>query len=209
MTASVGQILAFLYTQVTWRIPFPWSQHLEGGWMLEQCDSHCQQQSEILQQECDHTAGKATPHPSISAFQSSHCKCCAGNLKSLCWTKTLFFLFSILRRKKKTQNIDGHIILPRVTWDPDLFFILRNPLLLSSCRPLFSSKTNQQIFMWLYIHHISLCPPSQSQFPSVRVLAELHEHFSPSSWSLFRGNSHFSSALTCLKEDKGIETYRD
>lgn len=104
MTASVGQILAFLYTQVTWRIPFPWSQHLEGGWMLEQCDSHCQQQSEILQQECDHTAGKATPHPSISAFQSSHCKCCAGNLKSLCWTKTLFFLFSILRRKKNPKH---------------------------------------------------------------------------------------------------------
>lgn len=42
----------------------------------------CQQQSEILQQECDHTAGRATPLPSISPFQSSNYKCCTENLIS-------------------------------------------------------------------------------------------------------------------------------
>lgn len=61
----------------------------------------CQQQSEILQQECDHTAGRATPLPSISPFQSNNYKCCTENMVSLCWTKPLLLLIPKRKEKKK------------------------------------------------------------------------------------------------------------
>lgn len=126
------------------------------------------------------TTLQGQPHH-FQTFQSSR-----GVTAMLCRELEIFVLnrattpFLFNSKEKEKKKINGHIILPKVTWDPDLFFALRNPLLLSSCRALSSTKKTLPTNFHVTVRssHFPLSP-QQSQFPSVLVLAKLHEYVSP------------------------------
>lgn len=115
----------------------------------------CQQQSKYSSRSVTPLQGE--PHH-LQAFQPSRAVTALLCREIFMLDKaTTPFLFN--SKEKREKIIDGHVILPKVTWDPDLFFILRKPLLLSSCRALFSTKTNSTKN---FSHHCTLIT-----FPSV------------------------------------------
>lgn len=151
----------------------------------------CQQQSGLLQQDCDHTAGRATPAQALqpsrgvtaNAVQETWNLCAGqrhysfsfqfqGEKRKIHWWTCYFakgYLGSFFGFHFKETHSCSALA--------DLCFLLRQ-------------TTNKFSCDCTFIIFFSV-PPSNLNSLLTLVFAELHEHFPPSSWCLFRGNLHF------------------